>query len=110
MPYSEEAGEEPGPENFNLALLQRETLARNGRLRKIDETAEKERQVYSDKLKQKLDSVSNPYFIAPYDSLQLYHYEVRTPGRFPHFAHAHLYKLTVHFCSLILCKLPGIRL
>ena len=76
MPYSEEAGEEPGPENYNLALLQRETLARNGRLKKIDEAAEQEKKIYSEKLKEKLDSVSNPYFIAPYDSLQLYHYEV----------------------------------
>ena len=30
------------------------------------------------KLKEKLQSISNPYYIAPYDSLQLYHYEVRT--------------------------------
>ena len=28
------------------------------------------------KLKEKLNSISNPYYIAPYDSLQLYHYEV----------------------------------
>ena len=28
------------------------------------------------KLKEKLQSISNPYYIAPYDSLQLYHYEV----------------------------------
>jgi len=30
------------------------------------------------KLKEKLQSISNPYYIAPYDSLQLYHYEVKT--------------------------------
>ena len=30
------------------------------------------------KLKEKLQSISNPYYIAPYDSLQLYHYEVLT--------------------------------
>ena len=86
MPYSEEAGEEPGPENYNLALLQRETLARNGRLKKIDEAAEQEKKNYSEKLKEKLDSVSNPYFIAPYDSLQLYHYEVEISASFPIFS------------------------
>ena len=31
------------------------------------------------KLKEKLNSISNPYYIAPYDSLQLYHYEVQYP-------------------------------
>lgn len=78
MPYSEEAGEEPGPENYNLALLQKETFARNGtiRLPRISEQADQDGFAYSEKLKEKLENVSNPYFIAPYDSLQLYHYEV----------------------------------
>ena len=33
------------------------------------------------KLKEKLQSISNPYYIAPYDSLQLYHYEVNYNSR-----------------------------
>ena len=36
----------------------------------------KEESIDIPKLKEKLKSISNPYFIAPYDSLQLYQYEV----------------------------------
>ena len=83
MLYAEEAGEEPGPENFNLALLQKESMAKNGTIRLpiIAEQADQEGLAYSEKLKEKLENVSNPYFIAPYDSLQLYHYEVCNKAR-----------------------------
>ncbi|CBY11310.1 unnamed protein product [Oikopleura dioica] len=66
--YAEEAGEEPGPADYNLKLLQKETMQRGPK------HVPKQSQ-YTDSLKKKVANASSHNHIAPYDSLQLYHYE-----------------------------------